>query len=241
MTMTDTCLLKCLKLLRNADRSLTESEIAIRVEDELFYVARALEKLGETRLVAKSGDYYSYRRTIENEEFSKRMLAVYEKIGRKCVVESLVIGLLSAAVRDKHLLKENTLLRVMGEEGFGVDEICGFVQQKVDEGHVRRLRVALRKEKDEFFPAPPVIPWHYTSRLIRMKGDEYEKVKRRWGEEGFFVQEEDYLIADFPLEIAGPAAEYLYRAMAHVPQKIEDESYQWWLGLRVGCRYFSLE
>jgi len=241
MRMTETCLLKCLKLLRNGDCPLTEQEIADRVEEDRVYVATALEKLGGRRLVAKTGQHYSYRRTLANEEFSRRMLTVYERIGKKSELESLVIGLLSAAVREKHLLKEKTLLRVLGEEGFGGDEIGAFLQAQVDDGRVRRLRVALRKETDESFPSPPVIPWHYTSRLIRMNEDEYDKVKKRWGDEGFFVQEEDYLIADFPPEMAGPAAEYLYRAMDHVPQKIEDESYQWWLGLRVGCRYFSLE
>jgi Mn-dependent DtxR family transcriptional regulator len=241
MPMTETCLLKCLKLLRNGDCPLTEQQIADRIEEDQVYVARALEKLGGRELVSKTGEYYSYRTTLANEEFSKRMLAVYEKIGKKCEMESLVIGVLSAAVREKHLLKENTLLRVLGEEGFGADEIGVLLQEQVDEGLVRRLRVALRKEKDESFPSPPVIPWHYTSRLIRMKEDEYEKVKERWGDEGFFVQEEDYLIADFPAVMAGPAADYLYRAMAHVAHKIEDESYQWWLGLRVGCRYFTLE
>ncbi len=239
--MTETCLLKCLKLLRNGDYSLTEQEIADRVEEDLGYVVSALERLGGRRLVAKTGQHYSYRRTEANEEFSRRMLAVYDKIGKKSEMESLVIGLLSAAVRDKHLLKERTLLRVLGEEGFGGDEIGALLQEQVDEGRVRRLRVALRKETDESFPSPPVIPWHYTSRLIRMKEDEYDKVRKRWGDEGFFVQEEDYLIANFPPEMSGPAAEYLYRAMAHVTQKIEEESYQWWLGLRVGCRYFSLE
>lgn len=234
-------MLKCLKLLRNGDCPLTEQQIADRIEEDQVCVAQALVRLGERGLVIGIGEYYSYRTSVANEEFSKRMLAVYEKIGKKCEMESLVIGLLSAAVREKHLLKENTLLRILGEEGFGADEIRLLLQEQVGEGRVRRLRVALRKEKDESFPSPPVIPWHYTSRLIRMKEDEYEKVKARWDDEGFFVQEEDYLIADFPPVVAGPAADYLYTAMAHVAQKIEDESYQWWLGLRVGCRYFALE
>ena len=239
--MAETCLVKCLKLLRNSDCPLTEQQIADRIEEDPIYVARTVEKLAERELVSKVGESYSYRTTPANEEFSKRILAVYEKIGKKCEMESLVIGMLSAAVREKHLLKETTLLRILGEEGFGADELGVLLQGHVDEGRVRRLKVALRKEKDESFPSPPVIPWYYTSRLIRMNEEEYEKVKRRWGDEGFFVQEEDYLLADYPPDMAGPAADYLYGAMAHVTQKIEDESYQWWLGLRVGCRYFALD
>lgn len=239
--MTDTCLLKCLKLLRDSDCPLTEQQIADSIEEDRVYVGTALEKLGERELVARMGESYSYRTTSVNEEFSRKMLAVYEKIGRKCEMETLVIGVLSAAVREKHLLRENTLLKVLTEEGFAANEIGILLRKQIDEGLIRRLKVALRKKVNEIFPSPPIIPWHYTSRLIRMQEDEYEKVKKRWSDEGFFVQEEDYLMGDFPPAMAGAAADYLYGAMSHVTHKIQDESHQWWLGLRVGCTYFALD
>ncbi len=234
-------MLKCLKLLRDGAQSLREEEIADRIHEDKLYVAKALEKLRQVNVLDKVKEYYSYQKTSANEEFLERMLEVYDRIDKLSEMESLVIGLLSAAAQDKDLLRQNTLLRVLGEEGFDCKEISILLQKQVSEGWVRRLRVAVRKETEESSPVPPAIPWHYTSRIIRMNEEGYEKVTKRWVDEGFFVQEEDYLIGAFPPETAYPATEYLYNEMAYVKQKIKDEPFSGWLGLRIGCNYFDLE
>ena len=239
--MTDTALVRCLRLLRHSAHPLTVTEIAGLLGEDHSYVAVALEKLGERQVVLRSGESYRYNRTPVNEEFSDKMVAVYDRLGRKWEMESLVVGLLCAAAQERHLLRQDTLLRVLREEGFDADDIVALLREEVSRGRVKSLKVAVRKDNEEPFPVPPTLPWHYSSRLVRMRDDEYERVSRRWTEEGFFVQEEVYLTADFPSGMALPTAEYVRKEKAYIAQRIENESFQWWVGLRVGCRYFDLD
>lgn len=239
--MTETALVRCLRLLRDGEQPLTVSEIVALLDEDQSYVTVALQKLGERRVVVRSGQSYRYNKTPANEEFADKMVAVYDRLDRKSEMESVVVGLLCAAAQQRHLVRQDTLLRVLREEGFNGDDVVVLLREEVGRGRVKRLKVAVRKDKEDPFPAPPTLPWHYTSRLVRMKDEEYDRVSRRWVEDGFFVQEEDYLIADFPSTMAGPTAEYVRKERSHLAQRIEDESFQWWVGLRVGCRYFDLD
>ena len=274
----ETALLKLLKLFRDTAQSLTEKQIADRIKEDQIYVAKALGKLREREVVVKNGEFYSYRKTLVNERLLERMLAVYDKISGRSEIESLIIDLLSAATQYKCLLRQNTLLRVLVEEGFDSDQILLFLDEELKEGRIRKLKVAMKSEVEDFspvppaipwyytrrlllldeelkegsvrelkvaikgkaesfFPFPPTVPWYYTSHLLRMNDDEYERLKERWIDEGFFIQEEDYLIANFPPEMVDSAREYLDKEMAQVRQKIREESFEWWYGLRVGWEY----
>ncbi|MBA7608954.1 hypothetical protein ES703_16139 [subsurface metagenome] len=108
----ESALLKSLQLLRNTSELLTEEEIAARIEEDQGYVARALEKLAQRKVIAKTGEFYRYQKTSTSEKFSQRMLAVYDKIGESQKRESLIVDLLYTAVH-KYLLRANTLLKVL--------------------------------------------------------------------------------------------------------------------------------
>lgn len=233
----ETALLKSLNLLRETAGSLTEKEIAWEVKEDVVYVSKVLKKLREREVIIKNGEFYSYWKTPANENFSERMLAVYDKINRKSEVESLITGLLALATQYKYLLRQNTLLRVLTEEGFDPEHINNFLQTKARGGEIKKLKVIIRKEKEVFFPLPPIVPWYYTSHLLQMDQDEYERLTKRWTDEGFVVQEEDYLTANFPSEVTHPAKEYLEREMPQIRRKLRDESFEWWYGLRLGWRY----
>lgn len=237
----ETALLKCLKVLRDAVDPLHLQDIVQTVGENEEDVAKALQKLGEREVVIEWGGRYSYNRTSANEDFCQRMLAVYERLSEMSEMESLVVGLLFAAAQRRHVVSQHTLVSVLEEEGFKPQEVASRLEEEVSEGRVRKLKVAIRKDSEEVFPVSPTLPWHYIARLVRMKADEYDKVSKRWAEEGFFVQEEDYLIADFPSGMARPMAEYVRRERVHIARKLEEACLQWWVGLRVGCRYFDVE
>ena len=233
----ETALLKSLKLLRDTAQSLTERDIADRTKEEQIYVAKALKNLRERKVVVKNGEFYSYQKTQVNEKFSEGILAVYDKISKKSQVESLIIGLLSTATYYRHLLGRSTLLRVLGKEGFDSDQINIFLEQELKQGRIIKLKLAIETEKQNLPPVPPAIPRYNTSQLPQTNKDEYERLKKSWIDKGYSIQEEEYLIANFPPHMADSAREYLDKELPQIKQKVRDESIKWWYRLGVGWRY----
>ena len=226
----ESALLKALKLLRNTSELLTEEEIAERIEEDRGYVAKALEKLAERKVVAKTGELYRYQKTPINEKLSQRMLAVYDKIGESQKRELLVVGLLYTAMH-KYLLKENTLLKVLEGEGFNRGDVNDLLGEELKAGRIGKIKVTFVGKKGEGFLVPPAIPWYFVpSRLWPIEPDEYERLKKEWTSEGFFIQEEGYLVANSSPNMANVVKEYPDKEMARIRKMIREESFKWWYG-----------
>lgn len=276
MRIIEPVLLKSLKLLRDTSESLTEKEIAERIKEEPVYVAKALQKLRQRKVIAKNGELYSYQKTAINEDFSEKMLAVYNKIIKNSKLGLVIIGLLSTVTQSKHLLGQNTLLRVLEEEGFDEERINNFLERELKAERIVKTKIAFISKNKTEVQLPPAIrfrdvfphearpedyqrlkayvtvaektsPMHIFARSKERltpatnfdygshygaEPDEYEKFKKRCLEEDSFIQEEDYLIADFPSNMTASAKEYLEKELAHTRQKIKDEIFEYWYGSR---------
>ena len=156
-------LLKSLKLLRNTQESLTGKDIAEKTEEDRVYVDKALGKLTERKVITKNGEFYRYQKTLINEEFLKRMLAVYDKISQKQICDRVTVGLLSTATQYKYLLSQNTLLRVMEEEGFDSKDINNFLEEEIKTGRIGKLKVAIISKKEGLPPVPPALSFYHIS------------------------------------------------------------------------------
>lgn len=276
MTIIEPVLLKSLKLLRDTSESLTEKEIAERIKEEQVYVAKALQKLRQRKVIAKNGELYSYQKTAINEDFSQKMLAVYNKIIKNSKLGLVIIGLLSTVTQSKHLLRQNTLLRVLEEEGFDEERINNFLERELKAERIVKTKIAFISKNKTEVQLPPAIrfryvfphearpedyqrfeayapvaertsPMHYFitrkewlipatnfdyGSYYGAESDEYEKFRKRCLEQDSFIQEEDYLIADFPSNMTASAKEYLEKELAHTRQKIKDEIFEYWYGPR---------
>ena len=276
MTIIEPVLLKSLKLLRDTSESLTEEEIVERIKEEPVYVAKALQKLRQRKVIAKNGEFYSYQKTAINEDFSQKMLAVYNKIIKNSKLGLVIIGLLSTVTQSKHLLRQNTLLRVLEEEGFDEERINNFLERELKAERIVKTKIAFISKNKTEVQLPPAIrfrdvfphearPGDYqrvgaystvTEKISPMhpfvvrkewlipvtnfdygshygaESDEYEKFRKRCLEQDSFIQEEDYLIADFPSNMTASAKEYLEKELAHTRQKIKDEIFEYWYGPR---------
>lgn len=220
-------LLKSLKLLRDTEALLTKKEIAAKIGEDETYVERALEKLLERGLLSKIGEYYVYQKTLVNEECSRKIFAVYRRVTKKAEGGWIIIGLLSTASQYKYLVRQDSLLGVLVAEGFDLKDTSSFLEEELKAGRISKLRIALISEKGGPLALPPAIPAHYISHL-GMDSKEFEQLKKQYLETGFCVQEEDYLISDFPPEISEPARKYLETGGAHIKQKLTDEALEYW-------------
>ncbi len=239
--MLEPTLLKSLKLLRESREPLTSQDITERVSETKGYVEKALEKLIERDIVTKSGEFYSYRNTSTTEKFFEEISLVYDKVIKKFQKESLVIGLLSTAIQHKHLLRLQTLLEIIKGEGFDSKEVATFLEEETKNGRVGRFRIAIGTTDEALLPIPPVLPFYHISYFRQLKPNEYEKLKKEWLASKFFVQEEDYLVANYPDEIANLAREYLNEEASRARDRLREEAFEFWYRFRYGFRLMSLK
>jgi hypothetical protein len=216
-------LFKSLKLLRDTSQSSTEKEVANTIQEDRTCVIRVLERLRENEVVAKAGEFYSYQKTDKNERFFERMSAVYDKIGSKSEGELIAVGLLSLVTQYNCLLRQNTLVRVLEEEGFDSKETNSFLDQEVKAGRVEKIAVTLINKGEAQLSVPSAIHLNYVHHLMT---DEYDKVRKKHLDEGFAIQEEDYLAANFSPELSDSAKEHLNEKRAWLRQKIRDETFE---------------
>ena len=279
-------LLKSLRLLRKTKALLTQKDVVERTKENEVYVKRALGKLVEKRIVAKNGEFYNYRQTSANEEFFKKMQAVYEKAIKRPKIELIVRGLLSdtlgaspypcyrnrvVLLRDglavPHLFRLKTLLKVLEDEGFDPGEINAFLKEEMENGWLGKFEFYLGSKEKIPFLIPSRIPFYhfwvgegrsvrayghtremelvvvyygkmtstvstYLSKLRQMTLEELQeykgKLKEKWRGLGWWIQQEEYLVGEYPFELANPARQYLEREKPEIRKKLPDESFQRW-------------
>lgn len=71
----------------------------------------------------------------------------------------------------------------------------------------------------------------YHSRLRQISPEELEEYKgefrERWKGLGWFIQEEEYLVGEYPIELATPARQYLDKERPEIRKKISHEASRW--------------
>ncbi len=282
--MMEPSLVKSLRLLRETNELLTEKDLVRRTGEDRAYVKKALERLVARGIIAKDGEFYEYRQTSGNEEFFKRLQAVYEKAVRKPRIELIVRGLLSGARRAypcygntvvllreglamPHLFRLKTLLKLLADEGFDSGEIHAFLEEEMQGGWLGRFEFYFGSKEKVSLLIPSCIPLYrlwfdqgrrmgaygetrqielvvvyhgkrisalgpYFSKLRQMGSEELEEykgdLKERWNQRGWFVQEEAYLVGEYPLELANPARRYLDKEKPELMKRISEESFQRW-------------
>jgi hypothetical protein len=282
-------LLKSLRLLRETKEPLTEEDLVERTKEDLAYVKGALGKLVDRGVIAKHGEFYQYRQTHMNEEFFRKIQAVYEKAIRKPKIELIVRGLLSdtgrafpcyrhravlmrGGVAMPYLFRLKTLLKLLEDEGFDSEQVLGFLKEEMESGWLGKFEFYIGSEDKLSLLIPSCLPFYalwfgegssrrtygetremelvviyhgkgpsrlapYLSKLRHMSSEELEqykgKLRERWRELGWFIQEEVYLVGEYPFELASPAREYLEKEKPELGKTIADESYRRWFVPRI--------
>ncbi|MDP2932359.1 MAG: hypothetical protein Q8O05_07690 [Chloroflexota bacterium] len=222
--MLEPVLLKSLRILRESGGPLTSREVTEKARETPDYVEKALAKLAERDILTRTGRHYRYNNTPANEKFFERISSVYDKVTGRPERDLAVVGLLAMATQRKYLLRLTTLLEIMSEGGFNAREVELFVDGEVSGGRVGRFRIVLGTRRKILFATPPVLPFHYIAHFPPIDPAEYDRMKKDWIDSGFFVTEEDYLMANYPDEIVNPARECLNREMSHIRDRLKERA-----------------
>lgn len=223
-------IVKILGYLRDSKTARDYPDIISNVGEGQEYLDKALEKLVSGGIIANEGGSYHYEATPRTEEFCQKMFALYEKVIKKPHLELLIRGLL-CQFPSRYLVHLSTLHKVLEREGISKEQINAFLQQEIGAGHVKKIKLIYVGKAS--LPFPLYIPSYYFSYLRNIASIEYEKVEEYCQSSGLLFHEEDYLLGDYPSELANPAREYLQREKQQMLDALKEQALGQWISLRL--------
>jgi len=157
-----------------------------------------------------------------------QIVAFYKQVQRAARKNLVLRGILNATYY-KCLVHLGTFVQMMEHEGFDGVETLRAVDEEAREGYVQRLKIAYRSRsgtKHKFFP---FIPLYYYPHFVVMDADKMQPLRSRLETPGIALAEEDYLLGNYPKELAAQSRDYILREKHHIKEKIKNEAFDvWW-------------
>ena len=177
-------------------------------------------------MVMKEGGLYLYKATPYSEEFSARLAEVYETVSRKPAKELFVRGLI-CHIPSQYLFHVDTLLEMLEQEGFDREELRQFLQQEHERGYLKIIKLTYIGVEPHAIPVciPPFY-FYYLRHLGLVDHGGYKRLLR--GYKDYEFNEQDYLVAQYPPELADPAREYIERARKEMKDSLRRKGLQAW-------------
>ena len=126
-------LVKILRYLRDNSEPSNYNDIISAVQEGQARVDRALNKLVGEGIVDSRDSRYCYAATPRAEELCQKLFALYERVLARPQLELLARGLICQA-DEYYPLRMITLLRVLGKEGFALEDVTQFLDGEVARG-----------------------------------------------------------------------------------------------------------
>jgi hypothetical protein len=219
---------KVIKYLKDTGAKKTQEELATIIDEPLEYVNKALGKLIAINVVTQEEEGYLYHATPDSNQFAAQLMEVYEKVNRKPAKEMLIRGLI-CQIPPQYLFHIHTLLEILQQEGVEREEFDQFLVQETAKGYLKRIRVVYIGKEPSIVPI--YIPPYYFYRLHHLgiiDHQKYASLKQESKDDEF--QEEDYLIARYPPELANPAREYIERERGELRDNLRKRGLVSWGG-----------
>lgn len=215
-------IVKLVRCLQDSQARRTKQDLAAIIDEKPEYVNKAVEKLVALGLVVEEEKLYAYKATPYNEQLSDKLLQVYEAVDKK--PELLIRGLI-CHIPSRYLFHLNTLLEILAEEGIDSKQANQFLDQEIKLGFLRRVRIAYLGIRPYFLPR--YIPAYWFSQLKILGQEEYELFRQEYS--GLELREEDYLLGQYPPELANPAREYMETERPQLKDKARTQGLLSWL------------
>lgn len=213
---------KILRYLHQHRQGKTLEDIKNYVKSDISFVEKALQKLTVSGIVVKSGDVY--RPGADFSRFYQDFLKIYEKVNKTRERQLLVRGVLSRVSQFGYLLRTESLIRVLEEEGFDREGTEALLQEETKQGYITRVKVCFRSER-YMMSCPPYIPLSYVYYTRHALFDDYNMLKESWRRQGLYIKEEEYLLSNYPPELTTPGQQYLEEERRGIRERLRREAY----------------
>lgn len=222
-------LVKVLRYFRDHSGGVTRQLLTITIQADQKYVDLVLERLTAANILAVQGGRYESLPSLL--EFSDKMFRLYDRINRRTQRELLVRGLLCAVKERGYLMSQESLLKLLEEDGFEREETASFIAEEVNKGYIGKIRVSVGSRRAGVLPPLPCLP---LSDLRPADLGEYDDYRENRRDRGATVWEGDYLIANYPVELAAPAMLFLDAEGSDTKMRLREETLHAWSRYRSG-------
>ena len=218
---------KVLKYLRSDRVPRTKSEIVRATGETSEFVVKTLDKLAEERIVVEDAGGFRYAGEPKNEAVYTNLLQVCDLVTRGQQLELLVRALICATPQPC-LVRLSAVVSILAGEGYSAEETMEFVGEEIKRGYVKKTKLLFFLRRHNTLPT--YVPQEYISPISCGDNDSYHQVGHYVGEDdpGYPSAHEDYLLGDYPREVASPAREFLDTEKSHIKDKLREEAMRNW-------------
>lgn len=221
-------IVKVLNYLKGVKAKKTKEELFISIDEPQEYVNKALEKLIAIDIVAQEGCDYSYNDNPFSGEFCDRLAELYESLSRKPDKELLIRGLI-CQIPSQYLFHLPTLVQMLQKEGIDEQELHQFLEQEITNGYLKRIKAHYIDMEPHVTPiCIPPFYLHYLNHLGIIDHDMYSSSKHDYRADK--LEEEDYLIAQYPPELANSAKNYIEEERKELKDNLRSREMVSWGG-----------
>jgi len=225
-------IVKVLQHLISHPTGATCEEITGATGESEAYVDKAVEKLRDLGVIYEWDGAYFYVPGQDNDCFSDQLLKVYQTITHERSRDLFVRGLI-CQVPSQHPIHLETLLDIAEKEGMDRKGIRRFLRQEIARGYVKRIGIVFGKTNaigTSILLPVYLTPYHWIG--LRSQGDiktyEYETLENENDQRE--TDEEDYILAQYPPELATSAREYMKDRGKELVHYLRDMDTMFWGG-----------
>lgn len=195
---------------------------------ERQYVSKAVQALLEHGLITRAEGVLRLTKKSEGLEKVERLLEFYDDVQKRARIQLTFRGILNAT-QYRCLVHLDALMGMMEQEGFDHDEVDGMLAKEKSDGHIERLRIMYRLRRGLKHKCFPFIPFYYYPHFVVMNSDNVGAFRSRLEKAGISSVEEEYLLGNYPKEMANQSREYITAQKAHIKERIKNEAFDiWW-------------
>ena len=218
---------RILEILLESEEGRDESAL-LQTFGDASYAAKAVDTLVEHAIITREKGRLRICHGSEVAQKVLRIVSFYGEIQRAARKELMFRGILNATYY-KCLIHFGTFIEMMEHEGFDKGETIGTLGEEVKQGYVQHLKILYRSRsglKHKFFP---FIPLYYYPHFVVTDANNAQPLRARLENPAITLTEEDYLLGNYPKELAAQSRDYILKEKNHVKEKIKDEAYDvWW-------------
>ncbi len=225
-------IVKVLQFLIGHPTGATLEEITGATGESPAHVDKAVEKLVSLGIIDQRDGAYFYMPSQANDCFSEQLHKVYQTITHERSRDLFVRGLI-CQVPSQHPIHLETLLDIAEKEGLDRYGLRRFLQQEITRGYVKRIGIVFGKTNaigTSILLPVYLTPYHWIG--LRSQGDiktcEYDTLESDADERT--PDEEDYILAQYPPEMATSAREYMKDRGKELVHYLRDMDTMFWGG-----------
>ena len=218
---------RMLEILLESEEGRDEQAL-LQALGDASYASKAVDILLEHAIITREKSRLRICHGSEVTQKVQQIVSFYRDVQRATRKDLTFRGILNATYY-KCLIHLGTFIEMMDQEGFDRGETTRTLDEEVKQGYVQRLTIVYRSRsglEHKFFP---FIPLYYYPHFIAMDANNAEPFRAKLENTGIALIEEDYLLGNYPKELAAQARDYVLKEKNHIKEKIKGEAFDvWW-------------